>query len=184
MGPRGCGKTHVGRAVAARVGWKFRDTDDLIEQAAGCSVREIFARAGEEAFRRRETQAIERVTRARQQVISVGGGAVLAERNRFLLSKAGWCVWLTAPAEELHRRLQADPRTPALRPALTAAGGLAEIRRLLRMRNPLYAALADQTVDTAGQSVEQVVEAVVALLAAWASAEPERPETDPNSRPV
>jgi len=125
IGYRGCGKTCVGRELAARLHWPFVDTDEQVEATAGRSIREIFEQDGEVAFRQLEPRAIADVTRASGQVIAVGGGALLSAANRAALRQAGVCVWLTAPATELRRRLRADPRTGATRPALTARGGLA-----------------------------------------------------------
>ena len=76
----------------------------------------------------------------------------------------------TAPAEELWRRTAADPSTTSNRPPLTAHAGLDEIRHLLSQREPLYAALAQHVVSTAGQSVAQVVAAVLAVLSPDAAA--------------
>lgn len=164
IGYRGCGKSCVGRQVAARLGWSFVDTDEQVEAADGRPVAAIFEQAGEATFRRLEETIIARVTRAPRQVISVGGGAVLSEANRRALRDAGLCIWLAAPPEELHRRIQADPGTTGGRPALTGCGGLDEIRHLLGQRQPLYSALADHVVQTAGQSIGQVVEAVLSAM--------------------
>ena len=166
IGYRGAGKTNVGRAVAARLGWDFVDTDERIE-AGGRSIRQIFEQEGEPFFRQIEAAVIADVTRGTKQVLAVGGGAVCSEPNRATLRTAGLCIWLKTPAEELHRRLLTDPRSPATRPALTPLGGLDEIRHLLKEREPLYAATAHHVVPTAGQSVEQVVEAVLSVVAAW-----------------
>lgn len=165
IGYRGCGKSSVGRSVAARLGWTFVDTDELVAAAAGKSIRAIFEQDGETDFRRREAELVARVAHGTRQVISVGGGAVLLEENREVLRGAGVCIWLTAPAEELARRTVADPQSAAMRPALTDAGALEEIRDLLGHREPLYASLAEHVVPTAGQSVEQVTHAVLSVLA-------------------
>jgi len=164
IGYRGCGKTSVGREVAARLGWTFVDTDEQIE-AGGRSIRQIFEQEGEPFFRQIEAEVIADVARGTGQVVAVGGGAVLSEANRTALRAAGLCIWLTAPAEELHQRLLADPRSPATRPALTPRRGLDEIRHLLKQRDPLYAAAAHHVVPTAEQSVAQVVEAVLGAVA-------------------
>ena len=165
IGARGCGKTTVGRALAARLGWEFVDTDERIVARAGKSIRAIFADDGEPAFRQLESELVDEVTRDTQQVISAGGGAVLAQRNRAALSAAGVCIWLTAPPEELHRRLESDPQTAETRPALTGRAALDEIRHLLTQREPLYAAVAEHVVPTAGQPVEQIVETLLGLVA-------------------
>lgn len=164
IGYRGCGKTSVGRQLAQRLGWTFVDTDERVEAAAGCSISRIFARDGEAAFRSLETGVLADVTAGIHQVLSVGGGAVLAAANRDTLRAMRVCVWLTAPPEELHRRMQGDPRNASTRPELTPVGGLDEVRALLNERGPLYAAVADHVVETAGRSVEQVAADVLALV--------------------
>jgi len=167
IGYRGSGKTEVGRALAARLGWSFVDTDTLIEQQTGRRIREIFAADGEQTFRALEQAAIARVATGRAQVLSVGGGAALAEANRRALRACGPCVWLTAPPAELHRRLAADPQSPALRPNLTTAGGLAEIEHVLNERTPLYNSLADVTFDTTGRAVTAIAADIGTWLASW-----------------
>ncbi len=180
IGYRGCGKSAVGRELAHRLGGRFVDTDERIEADAGQRICDIFARHGEPEFRRLESTAIDAVLAEAETagdttlVLSVGGGAVLSAANRSRLKAAGPCVWLTATPEELHRRIAADPRTPATRPPLLAGAApvhaaghdahLAEIRHLLAQREPLYAALADHIVPTDGRPVAEVVEAVLAVL--------------------
>jgi len=165
IGARGSGKTVVGRALAARLGRPFVDTDERIEQRAGCTIMEIFGGAGEGHFRELERAMIAEVTAGGGQVISVGGGAVLREDNRTRLHRAGRCVWLAAPPDVLAARLRSDPRSATLRPALTGADPDAEIRRVLAERVRYYQSLADDRIETTGLSVAQVVEAVVGL--AW-----------------
>lgn len=166
VGYRGCGKTSAGRMLATRLNRPFVDTDDLIETEAGCTIREIFAEQGEPAFRTREADIIQRVCATPRQVISVGGGAVLSEDNRQRLGDAGVCVWLTAPADTLVARMRQDPRNAANRPALTNRDAFDEVRHLLTQREPLYAALAQHVVDTAGRSVVEVTEAILTALQA------------------
>ncbi|MEW6197443.1 MAG: shikimate kinase [Planctomycetota bacterium] len=186
IGCRGCGKTTVGRALAARLGWVFVDTDERVAALAGRPIATIFATDGEAAFRELESRVIAAAIHRRDAcatpdtpadvghggptlqgsagvspaVLSVGGGAVLSEANRAALRQAGLCIWLTAPADELHRRVMSDPDHAADRPALTHLDGPAEMQHLLREREPLYAALADHVVSTAGRSLEEVVEIV------------------------
>ena len=164
IGLRGSGKSAAAVLLAERLGWNTVDTDELIGRQDGRSIRQIFETDGEAGFRALETQVLERAVRGRRQVLSVGGGAILSEHNRRLLRQASTCIWLTAPPEVLHRRLQTDTRTASSRPPLTDLPGLEEIRQLLQTREPLYAATADHVVDTAQRSIAQVVDAVVALV--------------------
>jgi shikimate kinase len=164
LGFRASGKTTVGRALADRLGWWFVDTDAQAQAATGQTIHYLFTEVGEEYFRRLETGIILGAARQSQQVVSVGGGAVLSAENRACLRAAGVCIWLAAPVEELQRRIEADPASATTRPALTAVGGLEEIRTLLRERGPLYAELAQHVVDTAGRTVSQVTDEILALL--------------------
>lgn len=168
IGPRGAGKSAVGQAAALRLRRPWADTDVWVCEPVGQSIRAIFETRGEAVFRQMERDAVHEAACCRGYVISVGGGAVLRADNRAALRRAGWCVWLTAPAAELHRRLAADPSTFAGRPPLTAADALAEIEQLLSERAALYAEVADAQVETGGRTIDEVVEAV---LRSW----PQRP---------
>lgn len=163
MGPRGSGKTSVGRLLAQRLNWDFVDLDAEIEQRAGCSVRDLFERSGERGFRQHESEALAAVIDRDPCIIALGGGTVLPEENRRRLVRAGSLrVWLQAEAGTLVERLLNDPRTTELRPRLTGAGGWDdELRLLLQQRRPLYAALADVTIRTDGRPPPQVVEDIL-----------------------
>ncbi|ADU50342.1 3-dehydroquinate synthase [Thermaerobacter marianensis DSM 12885] len=121
VGLMGAGKTTVGRALAARLGWAFLDLDDLIEQEAGQTVADLFAREGEAGFRTREEQALATALTLERVVLATGGGAVLSARNRQRLAAEPWVFWLEAPPDELARRL-AGPGAAA-RPLLAGATG-------------------------------------------------------------
>jgi shikimate kinase len=166
IGYRGCGKTTVGRRLAERLGWEFVDTDEAVEATARRTIREIFEADGELTFRRIETQVLDRALAGRQRVISAGGGAVLARRNRKSLRSAGTCIWLTAPPEELRRRIAADERSAEQRPRLTSEPAWAEVERVLEARLPVYEATADHVVSTADRSIDEVVDAILEVLGA------------------
>ncbi|MGE0478903.1 MAG: shikimate kinase [Phycisphaerae bacterium] len=164
MGLRGSGKSAIGSALAARLGWEFVDTDELVERTAGRSVAEIFARDGEPRFREFESDALRAALAGDRRVVSIGGGAVLAPANRERLRAAAVCVWLTAPPAELLRRIAADPRSVAQRPPLTTRSPLEELTHLADNRNPLYAELASHTIATEGRALEQLVDDIMRRL--------------------
>lgn len=165
-GYRGSGKTAIGRWLARRLARPWIDSDDSIEAAAQQSIRQIFAEHGEAAFRQLEEEAIAQIAGQQPAVISLGGGAILSERNRQCIARSGRCVWLQVDVETVMRRLAADQGTTARRPALTGLPPQQEIATLLAQREPLYAQVADYQLDTNGQSVEQLGRQVLQQLAA------------------
>lgn len=166
VGPRGSGKSTVGPALAAELGWSFADADELVERTAGRSIAAIFAAEGEAGFRDRESAALTELCGRTHYVIATGGGAVLREANRDLLKRSGFVAWLTVPPGVAFARMSADPTTAARRPNLTSAGGLEEVRALIEAREPLYRAVTDFICDTAGRSPD---EAAAAILTAWSN---------------
>jgi shikimate kinase len=161
IGYRGTGKTTVARLLAERLGWKWLDADAVLEERHGRSIRAIFAEEGESAFRDKEAEVLAGLCALTEHVIATGGGIVLRSENRSRLRAAGRVVWLTAPAATLWDRLQRDATTAERRPVLTQ-GGLAEIEELLKVREPLYTACADLTIDTTERSPEDIVAAIMA----------------------
>src|SRR4051812_23432091 len=98
----GSGKSTVGRLVAARTGSVFVDLDDLIETGAGLSTAEIFAQEGEIGFRRREKALLEQVVAAdAEQVVALGGGALLDRASRLAALERAFVLTLTADTETL-----------------------------------------------------------------------------------
>lgn len=165
IGYRGTGKSTVGRMLADRLGWDFVDSDEVITEQAGCTIAQIFAGEGEEAFRQRESVAVTALASRERTVVALGGGAVLREANRTALAGRGPVVWLTARCETLAERIQADQVTAAQRPSLTGLAPLEEIRQVLEQRKHVYQGCADLEVDTEEKTPAEVVEVILAKLA-------------------
>ena len=148
VGPRACGKTTVGRALARRLGLPFADTDHYLHSKTGSTVAQIVAAEGWPGFRQRESTALREVTDAHAHgcVVSTGGGMVLAEANRTLMRQNGMVVFLDAPVEVLAERLSRNPLN-SQRPSLTGKGLVDEIAEVLKERRPLYEAAAHHIVD-------------------------------------
>jgi shikimate kinase len=169
-GYRGTGKSTVARLVAQRLSestgdaWASIDADDEVERVSGKSIATMFTEQGESAFRDLEERIVADLCRGERLVVALGGGATLREPTRRRLAEAGPVVWLTAPAEELARRLAADAATDQRRPSLTGLPAAEEVVRVLAERTPVYAACATFAVPTEGRSPEAVADEVVARL--------------------
>jgi shikimate kinase len=160
VGMPGSGKTTVGRQLARRLRLPFFDSDHVIEQRLGCSIREYFAQAGEAAFRDLEQQVLAELAQGADAVIATGGGAVLREANRRCLRAGGQVVYLRSSPEELFRRLRHDTQ----RPLLQVADPQAKLRSLYAERDPLYREAAHFAIETGRPSVPTLVNMIVMQL--------------------
>ena len=170
VGMPGSGKSTVGRQLARRLGRPFFDSDHLIEQRIGCSIREYFAREGEAAFRDVEEQVLADLARGPTAVVATGGGAVLREANRNALRAGGKVIYLRSSPEELYRRLRHDTH----RPLLQVADPLARLKTLYSERDPLYREAAHFQIETGRPSVPTLVNRI-AMQLELAGALPPRP---------
>ncbi|NPD13622.1 shikimate kinase [Xinfangfangia sp. D13-10-4-6] len=160
VGMMGAGKTAVGTQLAKLLKVPFVDSDEEIVKAADRSIAEIFERDGEAFFRDREFEVIGRLLRARPAILSTGGGAFLAPRNREQIAGHGVSVWLRAEPELLWQRV----RHKTTRPLLRTANPRQTLLDLHAAREPAYS-LADLAVDTAAEySVEQMAIRVAEAL--------------------
>jgi shikimate kinase len=160
IGMMGAGKSTVGRQLAARLVWPYLDSDADIERRTGKSVPEIFAEAGEAAFRAEEARSLRSATTSDGPlVVSVAGGAVLDADNRRRIRAAGLVVWLRASVPTLARRVGSGRGRPLL-----GADPRAAVARLYRERRPLYEELADIAIDVDGIRAGEVVDRILAAL--------------------
>ncbi len=160
VGLPGSGKSTVGRHLARRLSLPFHDSDQLIEERIGCSIREFFEREGEARFRDIEQQVLQEVSTGAACVLATGGGSVLREANRQALRQAGHVVYLRSTPEELWRRLRHDTQ----RPLLQVADPLARLRQLHAERDPLYRETAHFVIDTGRPSAPTLVNMILMQL--------------------
>ena len=115
VGMMGAGKTAIGRALAHALDVPFVDSDAEIEAAAQRTIAEIFERDGEDFFRQRETEVIDRLLSGPPCILSTGGGAFLSPTNRDLIANKGVSVWLDVPLDVLWERVRHKDTRPLLR---------------------------------------------------------------------
>ena len=161
IGLPGCGKSTVGRQLARRLGVAFVDSDHVIEQRIGCSIKTFFAREGEERFRDLEQATLDELTAGTTPaVLSTGGGAVLRAPNRLHLHQRGQVIYLHAQPEDIFRRLRHD----TTRPLLQVQDPLQQLRNLYQLRDPLYRETAHYVIEIGRPSVATLLNMVVMQL--------------------
>ena len=162
VGLMGAGKTSIGRRLAARLGLPFRDADQEIELAAGCTIPELFARYGEAAFRDGERRVIRRLLAGDPMVLAFGGGAFIDERTRAATRDEAVTVWLRCSLPTLVRRVA----TRDNRPLLNGVDREETLRRLMEQRHAIYAE-ADVIVDCGDEPPDITTGSVMQALMAW-----------------
>ena len=157
IGPMGAGKSAVGRHLARTLHLTFVDSDDEVESRTGVDIAFIFEKEGEEGFRKRESAAIDDLTRTDGVVLATGGGAVLLPENRSHLGGRGLVVYLFTTVDQQVSRTQKGRERPLLE-----NGNRREIlEALLQERDPLYREIADVVVETDGRKVHSVANEII-----------------------
>ena len=132
----------------------------LIERRIGCSIREFFEREGEAGFRQREAEVLDLLTQRDNLLVATGGGAILDPQTRERLRCRGRVVYLrTSVDQQLVRTRRSNDR-----PLLNNPDPRGTLERLFALRAPLYAEVAEVTVDTDGRKVKTVVDQICSLL--------------------
>jgi 3-dehydroquinate synthase len=162
-GPPGSGKSTIGRLLADRLALPFVDLDQRVEEKAGMSIPEIFAKVDESGFRQLERAELKELLNLEWGVIALGGGALLDTENRACVEAAGPILCLSASLEALLERLGS---TPAERPLLSDDKDGSRLMDLLVKRNSHYASFGHQ-IDTGARSAEQIVWDIQILLGAF-----------------
>ncbi|MGH3452948.1 MAG: shikimate kinase [Nocardioidaceae bacterium] len=158
VGPPGAGKTTVGSLLAERLGVALRDTDADVEESTGVTIPELFVDHGEPHFRSLERQAVASALAEHDGVLSLGGGAVVDARARELLH-GHRVVFLDVGLTEAVRRVGLGASRPLL-----LGNVRAQLKTLLDQRRPAYESVAWRTVDTDGQTPEQIADEIAGAL--------------------
>lgn len=153
----GTGKTTVGQLLAEELHRQFFDTDQVIEEKLGASIKEIFKRIGEPKFREFETETIALISNLEDSVISCGGGVVVNPVNVKNLNKNGIIINLYASPEHIFKRLYEYDTRPLIKQMLNPLEG---IKKLLAQRQKAYEQCAF-AINTDNLTPEQVVEKIL-----------------------
>ena len=150
------GKSTIARTLAARLGWRFEDIDELIERRERLTIADIFARHGEAYFRGVEREVLRLLQPIRHVVIATGGGTFADAENRALINLDGLSVWLDVPLVELIPRIPLDGRRPL-------AANRADLEQLYAARLEYYR-FAHLCVPAGAASVEATTELVLEAM--------------------
>lgn len=157
VGPMGAGKSTIGRMLAKELGYRFMDSDRIIEERCGANIPWIFDVEGEAGFRQRETAMLCELANQSNIVLATGGGAVMREENHPHLKRDALVIYLKTSIEQQVERTRKDRN----RPLLQNDNPEAVLRRLFALRDPLYTQLADIVMFTDRKSPRLVVRQLV-----------------------
>jgi shikimate kinase len=157
VGPMGSGKSTVGKIISDELFLNFFDTDDEIESRTGASIDWIFDLEGEEGFRKRESSILEEMVKQNSIVLSTGGGIILSDSNREMLSSRGTVFYLSTPISVQIERTSKDKDRPLLK------NGDPEkiLTRLQKERKDLYESVSDHVIETENKSSQEVASEII-----------------------
>ena len=156
----GAGKSTIGKKLAKKLNAQFYDSDKIIENKTGVDIPTIFEYEGEDGFRLREEKVIKELCLLKNIVLATGGGAILSEKNRKLLTQNGVIFYLKASADTLFSRTKNDSN----RPLLKSTDKIQTIHNLLKQREPLYEEIADHILKTDRHTTNWAVNQILRLL--------------------
>ncbi len=160
VGPMGSGKSTVGKIISDELFLNFFDTDEEIENRTGASIDWIFDLEGEEGFRKRESGILGEMVQKNSVVLSTGGGIILSENNRELLSSRGTVFYLATPISVQLERTTKDKDRPLLK-----NGDPGQIlKELHEKRKDLYESVSDHIVETEDKSSQEVASEIINLV--------------------
>lgn len=160
IGYMGSGKSSVGKRLADEVGYKFIDTDSLVEIKKKKSIRDIFESEGEQAFRQVEAQVVTEVSQKEKVVISCGGGVVLNPENIKALKRKGSIFYLRAGIDTLFNRA----KRVGVRPLLMVDNPEKEFKKIFSQRKKAYIDAADTIIEVNDYNEDEVVARIIKRL--------------------
>lgn len=178
IGMMGAGKSTTGQLLAKQLGYRFFDTDALIEKAVGQTIPDIFAEQGESGFRQIETQVLSQISAYTRLVVATGGGIVTQQMNWSYL-QTGVVIWLDVPLTLLQQRLQED----TTRPLLQTDNWPQTLQDLLKKRTLLYTQADVRVPVSPEDSPETLAARTIELLKQAVRPEALPPEAHPEVNP-
>lgn len=154
IGPMGAGKSTIGLQLSRELNMVFYDSDREIEKRTGVDISWVFDIEGESGFRFREEKIINELTKKSNIVLATGGGSILSKKNRNILSSRGITIYLQVTIEKQLLRTNRYKHRPLLN---TSESSDIVLKRLAKIRNPLYEEISDITINVDNKTVKLVI---------------------------
>ena len=156
IGFMGSGKTTIGKPLAARLGYRFIDQDDVLEERFGMTITQVFATAGEPKFRETEREVLTELSQLENVVIATGGGCPCFFDNMQLMNRHGLSIYLKGDPKTLVHRLKDSHGTRPLIKDKTDVELIQYVTDKLAEREPFYSQ-AKYTVQAINLKVEDII---------------------------
>ncbi len=160
IGAMGVGKSTVGKRLAKKLSLEFFDSDYEIVRKTGVDISTIFEYEGEQGFREREENIIKELCTLNSIVLATGGGAILSNTTRNLLSEAGIIFYLKASIDSILNR----SKNEASRPLLNTPNKREKIIDILEKRTPLYESIAHHVINTDRHTVNWTADQITKVI--------------------
>ena len=172
IGIMGAGKTTLGKRLARQLNLEFFDSDIEIEDFAGCTIKTIFERQGEQAFRNIEQKVLAQLLSGSNRVIATGGGAFINPDTRLLIKEKTISIWLKTNLNLAMSRVEGRDK----RPLLNNVDIRKKLDQIINQRNPIYAE-ADITIDSENIPHDQMLNKLLYALAEYSGTQSQQMKT-------
>ncbi|QCI27349.1 shikimate kinase AroK [Buchnera aphidicola] len=154
IGPMGAGKSTIGLQLSRELNMAFYDSDREIEKRTGVDISWVFDIEGESGFRFREEKIINELTKKSNIILATGGGSILSKKNRNILSSRGITIYLQVTIKKQLLRTNRYKHRPLLN---TSESSDIVLKRLAKIRNPLYEEISDITINVDNKTIKSVI---------------------------
>ena len=158
IGPMGSGKSTIGKVLSERLEYDFYDTDKLVEKVVGKKVKEIFEQNGEQYFRLKESEELDKTRKLKNAVIATGGGIIENEKNRLFLKEEKKVIFLDSSIERQYDRTKESQK----RPLLNNGDSMKILKNLYQKRLSFYQEVSKLKISmdnlTEGKIFEEILD--------------------------
>ncbi len=158
IGPMGSGKSTIGKVLSERLEYDFYDTDKLVEKVVGKKIKEIFEQNGEQYFRLKESEELDKTRKLKNAVIATGGGIIENEKNRLFLKEEKKVIFLDSSIERQYDRTKESQK----RPLLNNGDSMKILKNLYQKRLSFYQEVSKLKISmdnlTEGKIIEEILD--------------------------